>query len=76
MSRPVRAEPPDQHERLRALNPGRSILVQAPAGSGKTELLACRFLRLLGEVKSPARSSPSPLPTPQPPRCAIGSSLS
>ncbi len=55
MSRPVRAEPPDQHERLRALNPGRSILVQAPAGSGKTDLLACRFLRLLGEVEEPGQ---------------------
>jgi ATP-dependent exoDNAse (exonuclease V) beta subunit len=51
MSRP--SAPPDQHERQRALDPGRSILVQAPAGSGKTTLLAVRFLRLLAEVESP-----------------------
>ena len=51
MSRP--SAPPDQHERQRALDPGRSILVQAPAGSGKTTLLAVHFLRLLAEVESP-----------------------
>jgi ATP-dependent exoDNAse (exonuclease V) beta subunit len=55
MSRPVRPEPPDQLERVRALDPGRSILVQAPAGSGKTTLLADRFLRLLGEVDEPGQ---------------------
>ena len=55
MSRPVRPEPPDQLERVRALDPGRSILVQAPAGSGKTTLLAERFLRLLGEVDEPGQ---------------------
>ena len=42
--------PPDQAERQRALDSSRSILVQAPAGSGKTDLLTRRFLRLLGEV--------------------------
>ena len=55
MSRPARPEPPDQLERLRALDPGRSILVQAPAGSGKTDLLARRFLSLLGEVDEPGQ---------------------
>jgi ATP-dependent helicase/nuclease subunit A len=52
MSRPL---PPDQHERERALDPTHSILVQAPAGSGKTDLLTRRFLRLLAEVDDPAQ---------------------
>src|SRR5690349_13475158 len=47
--------PPDQRERERALDPGRSILVQAPAGSGKTDLLTRRFLRLLSEVEDPGQ---------------------
>jgi len=47
--------PPDQPERQRALEPDRSILVQAPAGSGKTELLTRRFLQLLGEVDEPGQ---------------------
>jgi ATP-dependent exoDNAse (exonuclease V) beta subunit len=55
MSRLARRDPPDNQERLRALEPGRSILVQAPAGSGKTDLLARRFLRLLGEVDEPGQ---------------------
>ena len=46
-----RPAPPDQHERMRALDAARSILVQAPAGSGKTDLLTRRFLRLLSEVE-------------------------
>jgi ATP-dependent helicase/nuclease subunit A len=45
--------PPDRKERERALDSGRSILMQAPAGSGKTDLLTRRFLRLLGEVDEP-----------------------
>jgi ATP-dependent helicase/nuclease subunit A len=45
--------PPDQPQRIAALDPHRSILVQAPAGSGKTDLLTRRFLRLLAEVDDP-----------------------
>jgi len=44
---------PDQAERSRALDPARSFLVQAPAGSGKTQLLTQRFLRLLGQAEKP-----------------------
>ncbi len=51
-SRPL---PSDQANRERALNPANSILVQAPAGSGKTDLLTRRFLRLLIEVEDPAQ---------------------
>jgi ATP-dependent helicase/nuclease subunit A len=47
--------PPDQAQREQALDATRSILVQAPAGSGKTDLLTRRFLRLLGEVDDPGQ---------------------
>ena len=47
--------PPDVSARNAALDPQRSILVQAPAGSGKTDLLTRRFLRLLGEVDDPGQ---------------------
>ncbi len=47
-------EIPDRRQREEALAPGRNVLVQAPAGSGKTYLLTQRFLRLLAEVDDPA----------------------
>jgi ATP-dependent exoDNAse (exonuclease V) beta subunit len=50
---PRKNPPPDQNQRDLALDHRRSILVRAPAGSGKTDLLTRRFLRLLGEVDDP-----------------------
>ena len=45
--------PVDHAVRERVLNPDRSFIVQAPAGSGKTELLVRRYLRLLAVVDAP-----------------------
>src|SRR5437588_237569 len=51
MSRPVVLA--DAPAREAALDPRRSFIVQAPAGSGKTELLVKRTIKLLGAVEKP-----------------------
>tara|TARA_R110001592_G_scaffold260282_1_gene524729 strand:- start:53839 stop:57324 length:3486 start_codon:yes stop_codon:yes gene_type:complete len=43
----------DAAERVKALDPSRSFAVAAPAGSGKTELLTQRVLKLLAIVDEP-----------------------
>jgi len=43
----------DQKQRDLALDARRSFIVQAPAGSGKTELLVRRYLVLLQTAKQP-----------------------
>lgn len=45
--------PSDLPIRNQALDPKKSFIVQAPAGSGKTELLIQRYLKLLGGVSQP-----------------------
>ncbi|ARB91726.1 UvrD-helicase domain-containing protein [Legionella longbeachae] len=43
----------DSTQRSQATDPSLSYIVQAPAGSGKTEILTQRYLRLLSTVKAP-----------------------
>lgn len=47
--------PVDQPQRERALDPRKSFIIQAPAGSGKTELLVRRYLKLLAYVDAPEK---------------------
>src|SRR5688572_30835929 len=44
---------PDQAQREQALDPRRSFIVQAPAGSGKTDLLVKRYSKLVSIVDKP-----------------------
>jgi ATP-dependent helicase/nuclease subunit A len=46
-------QPVDERQRAQTLETRQSFLVQAPAGSGKTELLTRRLLKLLAEVDEP-----------------------
>lgn len=43
----------DNQQRALATDPTQSFIVQAPAGSGKTEILTQRYLRLLSTVDTP-----------------------
>lgn len=45
--------PPDQAQREQAVDPSNSVLLSAPAGSGKTGVLLLRYLRCLLRVERP-----------------------
>ncbi|QQD18387.1 UvrD-helicase domain-containing protein [Spongiibacter nanhainus] len=45
--------PPDQDHRQQAIDPGQSVLLSAPAGSGKTGVLLLRYLNCLLTVARP-----------------------
>src|SRR5579875_1613858 len=49
----MRNDPVDKPQREQALHHDKSFIVQAPAGSGKTDLLTRRFLKLLSVVDEP-----------------------
>ncbi|MGA8907018.1 MAG: UvrD-helicase domain-containing protein, partial [Acidobacteriaceae bacterium] len=53
MSNLLTEAPIDAPAREAALDIRRSVIVQAPAGSGKTDLLTRRYLRLLTVVDEP-----------------------
>jgi ATP-dependent helicase/nuclease subunit A len=47
------ADEQDEQARRRAVDPERSVLLQAPAGSGKTTVLIERLLVLLARAQAP-----------------------
>ena len=53
VSSPIILHDLDEPQRKEVLDPQRSFTVRAPAGSGKTELLIQRYLRLLAVVNKP-----------------------
>ena len=63
----------DERARREALDVRRSLLLQAPAGSGKTTVLTARFWRCWRRRMRPKRSWRSPSRARPPPRCAIAS---